>query len=73
MTLFTTGRRSKARACWCAREPNISEILVEPIIRAVMEADGVNPGEFAAIVRNARKTVLNAPRGCKALSRRTPS
>ena len=27
---------------WCHREPTLDEILSEPIIRAVMEADGVD-------------------------------
>jgi hypothetical protein len=36
---------------WCHREPTLEEILSEPIFRAVMEADGVNPHELETMLR----------------------
>jgi hypothetical protein len=60
--LFVTGRRGRAKACWCGREPSIGEILAEPIVRAVMKADGVAPRELAAILDNVRETLLNRSR-----------
>ena len=38
---------------WCHREPTLEEILSEPIIRAVMEADGVDRQELEAMLRQA--------------------
>jgi len=72
MTGFTSSRRNRARACWCGREPSISEILAEPIVRAVMEADGVEPDEFAAILHNAGARLLNASRRRKTPPRQIP-
>ena len=69
---FTSSRRNSAKACWCAREPSISEILAEPIVRAVMKADGVEPHEFEAILRNARGSVLIASWRRKTPSPQTP-
>jgi hypothetical protein len=36
---------------WCHYEPTLEEILSDPIFRAVMDADGVNPHEFEATLR----------------------
>jgi hypothetical protein len=58
MTLSVTGRRSRAKACWWERELTISEILAEPIVKAVMKADGVEPDELAAILADARERLL---------------
>ena len=33
------------------REPRLEEMLADPIVRAVMEADGVDPGELDAELR----------------------
>jgi hypothetical protein len=38
-----------ARACW--REPTLEELLSEPIIKALMDADGVDAEEFEVILR----------------------
>ena len=62
----------RARAWWCRCEPSISEILAEPIVRAVMEADGVKPEEFAAMLRNAREKVLDRSHGRHMRVHRTP-
>jgi hypothetical protein len=32
-------------------EPTLDEMLSDPIVRAVMEADGINPQELAATLR----------------------
>ena len=36
---------------WCHREPPLSGILSDSIVRAVMEADGVNPEELEVMLR----------------------
>jgi hypothetical protein len=38
---------------WCDREPTLNEILSDSIVRAVMEADGVNPHELEVMLRRA--------------------
>jgi hypothetical protein len=38
----------------CHREPTLNGILSDPIVRAVMEADGVNPLELAEQYARAR-------------------
>jgi len=38
---------------WCHREPTLDEILSDSIVRAVMEADGIEPQELAAMLRQA--------------------
>jgi len=34
------------------REPSLKEILADPIVRALMEADGVDPEGVAALLRS---------------------
>ena len=36
---------------WYHREPTLNEILSDCIVRAVMEADGIDPHELAATLR----------------------
>jgi hypothetical protein len=36
---------------WSYREPTLDEILSDSIIRALMEADGIDPQELAAALR----------------------
>ena len=43
---------------WCHREPTLNEILSDSITKAVMEADGVDPQELAAALRQARRSPL---------------
>ena len=46
---------------WYLRQPTLDEILSESIVRAVMEADGIDPQELAATLRQAgRKLVQRA-------------
>ena len=35
----------------CHEEPTLDEILSDPVIEAVMAADGVDPGEVETLVR----------------------
>jgi hypothetical protein len=35
----------------CHREPTLNGLLSDPIVRAVMEADGVNPLELEEMLR----------------------
>jgi hypothetical protein len=36
---------------WCHREPTLEEILSDPIFKAMMDADGVDPEELEAMLR----------------------
>ncbi len=36
---------------WCHSEPTLEEILSDPIFKAMMDADGVNPQELEAMLR----------------------
>jgi hypothetical protein len=38
---------------WRHREPTLNEILSDPIVRALMKADGIDPQEVAATLRQA--------------------
>jgi hypothetical protein len=45
-------------------EPTLEEILSDPIVRAVMEADGIDPHELAATLRQTgRMLARRAHRG----------
>jgi hypothetical protein len=41
---------------WFHREPTLDEILSDSIVRAVMEADGIEPQELAATLRQAARS-----------------
>jgi hypothetical protein len=46
---------------WYHREPTLNKILSDSIVRAVMEADGIDPQELEATLRQAgRKLVRRA-------------
>jgi len=36
---------------WCFREPGLEDMLTDSIVRAVMDADGVDPHALAATLR----------------------
>ena len=36
---------------WCHREPTLNEILSDAVIRAVMDADGVNRHDLEVMLR----------------------
>jgi hypothetical protein len=46
----------------CYREPTLNGLLSDPIVRAVMEADGVNPVELEGLLRQVAQR-LRIPRG----------
>jgi len=50
MRYWVAGQRIRARSCWCEHRPSLDEILDDPLIRAVMDADGVDREELAAIL-----------------------
>jgi len=52
MALLAIGRRIGNRVSWRRREPTITEILSDSIVKAVMEADGVDPDALEAQLRN---------------------
>ena len=50
----------------CHREPTLNEILSDSIVRALMEADGIDPQELAATLRQAGlKLVRRARRAAR--------
>ena len=56
---------------WSYREPTLDEMLSDSIVRAVMEADGTDPQELAAALRQtgrklARRARRWAPRSMQA-------
>jgi hypothetical protein len=44
------------------REPTLDEILSDSIVRAVMEADGIDPQELAATLRQAGRKLIRRAR-----------
>jgi hypothetical protein len=57
---------------WCDREPTLEDILSDPIVRVVMDADGVDPRrlelestprEMALGLRAARRADSRRPTG----------
>jgi hypothetical protein len=48
MILAEFGRCSSRQKDWVRREPTIAEILSDPIVKAVMKADGVDPSALEA-------------------------
>ena len=42
----------------CYREPTLNGILSDPIVRAVMEADGVNPHELEVMLRRVGQSLV---------------
>jgi len=51
---------------WCDHEPTLEEILSDPIFRAMMDADGVDPDELETMLREVAafsRSVRNADQG----------
>ena len=40
------------------REPTLAEMLSDPVIHAVMQADGVDPGDVRALMEKVRRERL---------------
>jgi len=49
---------------WCRREPTptLTEILSDSIVKAVMEADGIDPQELAERLRQAGRKLVRRGR-----------
>jgi hypothetical protein len=47
---------------WCHREPTLTEILSDSIVKAVMEADGIDPQELAERLRQAGRKLVGRGR-----------
>jgi hypothetical protein len=45
------------------REATLEEIFSDPVVRAMMEADGVNPHELATMLRQVTQRLRTARRG----------
>jgi hypothetical protein len=50
---------------WRHREPTLNEILSDPIVRALMEADGIDPQEVAATLRQAGLNLVQQGRSSR--------
>ena len=50
MALQITDRDKVSQTRWCLDEPSIGELLSDPIVRAMMDADGVESAQLAAIL-----------------------
>ena len=46
---------------WQFREPTLTEMLSDPIVGALMKADGVDPGELEATLRHLAADCDRAP------------
>jgi hypothetical protein len=51
MISLAIGRRFEGSISWCHREPTITEMLSDSIVRAMMTADGVDPVALEAQLR----------------------
>jgi hypothetical protein len=58
---------------WCQPEPTLEEMLSDSIIQAVMEADGVDPRELEAMLREAGRNSSPPQSGWHWLPRPTSS
>ena len=47
---------------WRGREPRLAEILADPIVQAVMAADGVDPQQLLSILRKTAAKVMQQMR-----------
>jgi hypothetical protein len=52
---------------WHHREPTLEDMLSDPIIRAVMDADRVDPHELKAMLKDIGRA-LRAARGARSWS-----
>jgi hypothetical protein len=56
-----------------SREPNIADVLNDPVVRAVMHADGVDPDELARILGipiRGRSTMQQSSVGSRSIKHR---
>jgi hypothetical protein len=53
---------------WDYREPTLDEILSDSIVRSLMEADGIDPQELAATLRETRLELVRAALQSRELS-----
>jgi hypothetical protein len=44
---------------WCRRDPTITEILSDSIVRSLMRADGVDPNELEAMLRRMATAIVS--------------
>ena len=46
---------------WSANEPTLSEMLADPIVQALMQADGVEASELEATLRSVASSRAQPP------------
>jgi len=69
MTRWTANSSGFASAECPMLDPTISELLSDPLVRAIMEADGVDPMELKAMMRCLAARCRNRPRAAPELAR----
>jgi hypothetical protein len=57
---------------WCHREPTLKDMLSDSIIRAVMEADGVDPHELEATLAQISSSRSRRARWSEPSTAKTP-
>lgn len=57
MTILAVGPWRGTPLGWNGREPTLTEILSDSIVRAVMDADGVDPGALETELRRMARTM----------------
>jgi hypothetical protein len=60
--MFALGCRSERSIAWYGREPTITEILSDSIVKAMMRADGVDPKMLERDLRIMALTVQGSAR-----------
>src|SRR5262249_43141639 len=61
--LYPSGRSERSRTMNSLQgEPTLEEMLSDPIIRTVMEADGIDPQELAATLRQTGRMLARRAR-----------
>jgi hypothetical protein len=62
IALLTITRRMANLTNLCRREPTIVEILSDPIVQTVMEADGVDPKRLETLLRSMAQELAASAR-----------
>jgi hypothetical protein len=58
MARLAFGRHIENSMRWYRPEPTVAEILVDPIVQALMEADGIDPQALEAQLRNMARAIV---------------
>ena len=62
MAVLAIGRGKADPVSWVGREPTVAEILSDSIVKAVMEADGIDPQALEHQLRRMAREICAARR-----------